>query len=191
MKLKFASSLASGVFRIFANFVTLTSLPFFFPLDLQKFLGNRKGKTGAEPPSEAVIFVAKEYLPYQCEVLRLLGEFVPLDETTNEPSDKKFISVLKDKLPAGAAGANALKFAAFHVQTEVKARGKQALETRLPFDEAAMLAEQMSLIKKQLGLQDLRILPSTADFAEDNLKPTKREGAIPGKATILFLAQKM
>jgi leucyl-tRNA synthetase len=161
-----------------------------FRLDMQRYLGAKKGKV-VDHPNEAVIFVAKEYLPYQCDVLSLIGELVPLDSATNEPIDKKWISLLKAKLPAGGAGANSLKFASFHMSTEVKARGIQALETSLPFDEAAMLAEQTSLIKRQLGVESLRIVSKDIDLAEDVTKPTKRELSIPGKATILFLNSRL
>ena len=158
-----------------------------FRLDLAKFLTPKKGGASISHPSEAVIFVAKEYLPYQQQVLKLLASHVPVNPDTNDPMDKKYISILKDLLPPGAEGANSLKFAAFHVQTEVKARGASAYELALPFDEGMMLEEQRGLIIKQLGITNLRILSTGEILSQDTGKPPRREAAVPGKPTVLFL----
>ena len=144
-------------------------------------------------PNTAIVFVAKEYLAYQQEVLRLLAAHVQFDPVTFEPVDRKYTTALKGVLAEGgmtnALQAQALKFAAFHVQTEVKARGLEALELVLPFDEAQMFAEQIALIKKQLGVSTVEIRGSE-EVCQDDV-PTKqgckREQAIPAKPSILFV----
>ena len=152
-----------------------------FRLELKKW-------KGAEPPKQAVVFVAKEYLPFQQKVLRMISEAVAFDSATHEPLDKKYIAKLKELLPTGAESAQALKFAAYHIQNEVKARGVEALELNLPFDESAMLGSQEALIKKQLGVSCLVIAESTnAAFDPQANAKVKREAAIPARPTIVFM----
>ena len=165
-----------------------------FRLDFQRLMGGKKGKTAAviQNPTDAVIFVAEGYAPFQRAALVALTE-VELD-AENEAVDKKYMTILKDHaevkaLPA-ADQVKALKFAAFHMANEVKVRGKQALELDLPFNEADMLREQTGLVAKQLGLTgSVEIMLATAECEKDTLKPTKREQATPGKPSILFYTQ--
>jgi leucyl-tRNA synthetase len=153
----------------------------------------KKWKTPDQPPNTAIVFVAKEYLSYQQDVLKLLAANVEFDPVTFEPVDRKYTTALKGVLAEGglssALQAQALKFAAFHVQTEVKARGLEALELVLPFDEAQMFLEQITLIKKQLGVTTVEIRGSH-EVCEDDVpskQGCKRELAIPAKPSILFV----
>ena len=162
-----------------------------FRLDYQRLMGGKKAKNGAaiEKPTDAYIFVAEGYAPFQRAALIALTN-VELD-SENEPLDKKYMSVVKDnaeiKALSGPDQVKALKFAAFHMANDVKAQGKQALELSLPFNEADMLKEQTGLVAKQLGLSgQVEILSASADCEKDNLKPSKRESAAPGRPSILF-----
>jgi leucyl-tRNA synthetase len=115
-------------------------------------------------------------------------------DAENEPVDKKYMSALKEHPEIKALPApeqvKALKFAAFHMSTEVKLRGKEALELTLPFNEVDMLKEQTGLVAKQLGLTgQVEILAASAECEKDTLKPTKRESATPGRPTILFFTK--
>ena len=163
-----------------------------FRLDHQRLMGGKKGKATIEPPTDAYIFVAEGYAPFQRAALIALTN-VEID-SENDPVDKKYMSALKDhaeiKALAGPEQVKALKFAAFHMSTEVKLRGKEALELTLPFNEADMLKEQTGLVAKQLGLSgQVQILSASAECEKDTLKPTKRETATPGRPTILFFAK--
>ncbi len=165
-----------------------------FRLDFQRLMGGKKGKGGAsiEQPTDAIIFVAEGYAPFQRAALIALTEVET--DSENEPLDKKYMSALKDHAEIKALPApdqvKALKFAAFHMSTEVKLRGKEALELALPFNEADMLKEQTGLVAKQLGLSgQVEILLASAECEKDTLKPTKRESATPGRPSILFFAK--
>jgi leucyl-tRNA synthetase len=162
-----------------------------FRLDYQRLMGGKKGKNGAgiEKPTDAYIFVAEGYAPFQRAALIALAN-VELD-SENEPMDKKYMSIVKDnaeiKALSGTDQVKALKFAAFHMANDVKVQGKQALELSLPFNEADMLKEQTMLVAKQLGLSgQVEILSTSADCDKDILKPSKRESAAPGRPSILF-----
>jgi leucyl-tRNA synthetase len=163
-------------------------------LDYQRLMGGKKGKAGAviETPSDAIIFVAEGYAPFQRAALIALTQ-VELD-SENEPVDHKYMSIIKDHAEIKALPApdqvKALKFAAFHMANEVKFKGRQALELSLPFNEADMLKEQTGLVAKQLGLSgQVEILAASADCLRDNLKPSKRESATPGRPSILFFTK--
>jgi leucyl-tRNA synthetase len=161
-----------------------------FRLDFLKATGAKKGKAVVESPTDAIIFTAESYAPFQRAALEALAT-VELDAETNEPVDKRFMTALKDH-PAIKAlpqpdQIKALKFAPFHIANEVKLRGVSALELSLPFNEAEMLSEQTTLIAKQLGLSGtVHVLPASAECTRDTMKPTKRELATPGHASILF-----
>ena len=162
-----------------------------FRLDYQRVMGGKKGKTVTVPetPTDAIIFCAEGYAPFQRAGLIALTQ-VELD-SENEPVDKKYMSVLKDhpeiKTLSPADQVKALKFAAFHMANDVKIHGAQALELSLPFNEADMLNEQTGLVAKQLGLSgQVEVLPASAECDRDVLKPSKREQAAPGKPSILF-----
>ena len=162
-----------------------------FRLDFQKLVGGKKGKGAQEIllPTEAVIFCAEGYAPFQKAALIALNE-VEID-ADNEPVDKKYMTQLKEnpeiKTLAPADQVKALKFAAFHMSTEVKLRGKEALEVEIPFNEAEMLSLQTSLIAKQLGLSgQVTIMSASQECDKDTMKPSKREQATPGKPAILF-----
>jgi hypothetical protein len=153
--------------------------------------GAKKGKGNAviESPTDAIIFCAEGYAPYQRAALIALAT-VELDYE-NEPADKKYMASVKDHPEMLALSKvdlqKALKFAPFHMANDVKANGKQALELALPYNEIEMLSEQTALIAKQLGLiGSVDVMPASADCPIDTLKPSKREQATPGKASILF-----
>jgi leucyl-tRNA synthetase len=162
-----------------------------FRLDFQKLMGGKKGKNAAaqELPTDAIIFCAEGYAPFQKAALIALGQ-VELD-SENEPVDKKYMTQLKEnsdiKNLSSADQIKALKFAAFHMSNEVKLRGKEALELEIPFNEAEMLNGQTGLIAKQLALSGHVTVQSAVENCEqDTMKPSKREQATPGKPAILF-----
>ena len=163
-----------------------------FRLDFQKLVGAKKGKSASsqEMPSDAIIFCAEGYAPYQKAALIALSE-VEIDHENNEPIDKKYMTQLKEnaeiKALSGPDQIKALKFAAFHMANEVKLRGKEALEVEIPFNEVEMLSLQTSLIAKQLGLTgQVTVMSASQECDKDTVKPSKREQATPGKPAILF-----
>jgi leucyl-tRNA synthetase len=164
----------------------------YFRLELQKFTSPKKKKKGGSPPPQpthAVIFVAKGYKKFQQEMLRLLQD-VELDEE-NSPVDPGFMNQIKDaeclKSMPKAEAKQALGFAAFTMKTEVKARGRQALEMELPFDELAMLQDLLGVVKRQLGVPNIEI--AAADQEHPRADAKRRAVAGPGKPLIVICAE--
>ena len=87
----------------------------------------------------AVIYIAKEYKPWQQAILNYC-KTVPLNDTQTGPADPKgwvkelrgedfFKTFTKDE------NKKAMPFAAFVMNDEMAARGTEALDLQLSFDE--------------------------------------------------------
>jgi len=156
-----------------------------FRLEKDKSAKPAKGK---DPPAtnKATIFVAKEYLPFQQTVLKVLDE-IELDEN-NEPVEKDYMRKVQAHPDIEAIPKDQKKgvmpFANFVIKGDVKARGKEALELELPFDERAMLEERKDVIMRQLKIDSLAFgVPS--DPCEADAK-NRRGTATPGACVIVF-----
>lgn len=161
-----------------------------FRLQLEKFKSPKKKSKEVPPkPTHAIIFVAKNYKPWQMEVLKVL-QGIELNED-NEPMEKNFMGQLREAESIKAFPKQTMKqampFASFVMSKEVKARGAEALELELPFDEAAMLRDLSDVIKSQLGVQELQIVSSTEEVGFDS----QRDAATPAKPQIVFMAKEM
>lgn len=141
------------------------------------------------PYNSAVIYVAKDYLPWQQTVLKAL-QTVPLNESQRAPVDPGFMNVIKscpelselDKkltkdvmsfasfrmkvliistkiLMIKFNGYQEMKrlFCPFFFQDDLMARGPNALELQLPFDEGALMKNNFEFILRSLGLDFLDI----------------------------------
>jgi leucyl-tRNA synthetase len=144
-----------------------------------------KGKNPL-PTSKATVFVAKEYLPFQQVVLKVL-DTVELD-ADNVPVEKDFMRKLQQHpdiqgLPKDQA-KGAMPFANFVMANDVKARGKEALALELPFDERAMYEERMDVIVRQLKVEELTFASPSDPCAAD--PKNKRALATPSKPVIVF-----
>ncbi|CAK0868219.1 unnamed protein product [Prorocentrum cordatum] len=80
-----------------------------------------------------------------------------------------------------------MPFASHAMKTEVKARGREALELELPFDESGMLQDLQEVIKLQLRISTVEIVD--ADVEHPRGGDQKRSAATPGKPQILFFAE--
>eukprot|EP00435_Cladocopium_sp_Y103_P016445 s217_g4.t1 len=171
-----------------------------FRLQLEKFkTPKKKGKKSKEAPkvppkpTHAIIFVAKNYKPWQMEVLKVL-QGIELNED-NEPVEKNFMGQLREAESIKAFPKQTMKqampFASFVMSKEVKARGAEALELELPFDEAAMLRDLSDVIKSQLGVQELQIVSSTEGQEDLVGFDSQRDAATPAKPQIVFMAKEM
>jgi len=167
-----------------------------FRLQLEKFKSPKKKKkkapAGPPPiPTRAIIFVAKTYKDWQVEVLKVLQN-VELD-ADNEPLDKNFMGqvraaeTIKD-LPKPIM-KQVMPFASFVMKQEVKARGSEALELELPFDEASMLRDLAEVIKSQLKLDELEVVSAAEEHPSGYEQ--QRDAAGPAKPQIVFLADQL
>eukprot|EP00933_Yihiella_yeosuensis_P041325 TRINITY_DN35718_c1_g1_i2.p1 TRINITY_DN35718_c1_g1~~TRINITY_DN35718_c1_g1_i2.p1 ORF type:complete len:158 (+),score=53.85 TRINITY_DN35718_c1_g1_i2:412-885(+) len=138
-------------------------------------------------PNRAVIFVAKSYKTWQVDVLKLLQTFELNNE--NEPVNKDFMKEVRDapevKALSKADMKQVMPFASFIMKTEVPARGRDALDLELPFDEAAMLRDLTEVIKRQLNVAEVEICDSAAEHP--NGLEQVRTAAGPGKPQVAFL----
>eukprot|EP01066_Platyproteum_vivax_P016816 Platyproteum_vivax@DN7231_c0_g1_i1.p1 len=146
----------------------------------EKVLNVKKG--GGTAPTHGIIYTAAAYPEWQQETLKVLQK-APLDENNDVPAD--YMRTLKAD-PAIAAlgplGKKALGFASFVMKNEVKAMGAKALDLTLAFDEHQLLLQVESLIKKQLQLTELLIVPNTETPPND--KADVRALAVPNKPQI-------
>eukprot|EP00931_Biecheleriopsis_adriatica_P065640 TRINITY_DN40132_c0_g1_i1.p1 TRINITY_DN40132_c0_g1~~TRINITY_DN40132_c0_g1_i1.p1 ORF type:complete len:1241 (-),score=317.82 TRINITY_DN40132_c0_g1_i1:51-3773(-) len=168
-----------------------------FRLQLDKIKNPKKKKkkaaqdTPPPKPTRAVIFVAKGYKDWQTAVLKVLQQEELNEE--NEPIDKEFMKRVREAdsikdLPKTVM-KQVMPFASFVMSKDVKARGREALELELPFDEAGMLRDLSEVIKLQLDLQELEV----ADAAEEHPGgyEQQRESAGPAKPQIVFLTEEL
>jgi len=154
-----------------------------FRLDRDKALGKKKDQP---KPTHAVVYVAKEYQKWQQDILRHLQQTLEIDEE-NAPVDPAFMKGFKDTPCIKDMGKDAKKgmqFGSFVIANEVKAKGKEALQLTLPFDELDVLAGLKPTILKQLDLQGLELQPAAQAHANDSTD--KRLAATPGKPVIHF-----
>jgi len=166
-----------------------------FRLSLDKIKNPKKKKkapTAPPPvPKRAVIFVAKAYKDWQVEVLKVLQQLELTDE--NEPVEKDYMKQVREaeslkELPKQVF-KQVMPFASFVMTRDLKARGPEALELQLPFDEAKMLQDLCEVIKLQLGLEELEIADADEEHALGFQQ--QREAAGPGKPQIAFLQEEL
>jgi len=150
-------------------------------------LGGKKKKADAAPPIGAVIYVAREYKPYQQVCLRCLKN-VELNEEGNAPASKEYMKDLRENEELKAMSKDeqkkAMQFSSFVMTEELRAFGKDAFNLELPFDEAELLQSRVDLIKQQLKIEDVMILDATVTHEKDTTD--KRSLAQPAKPQIAF-----
>eukprot|EP00392_Amoebophrya_sp_AT5.2_P008070 g8089.t1 len=136
------------------------------------------------------VCVALEYKCWQKAILEYC-QTVPLNEAGTGPRDPKtwvtglrnaefYQNFSKDEMK------KAIPFASFMMKDEMAIRGKEALETELPFNEQEMLAEKVGLIQKQLGVGEI-VFRFVADGKIEGDNSDKINNAQPAKPAICFL----
>jgi len=152
----------------------------------------KKNKEFAGKITGAVAYVAKEYKPWQQVILAYL-KTVPLNATKTGPADPKGWSKgLRDSAEFKAFAKDEVKkampFAAYIINDEMSSRGMDALDLQLPFDEAGMLDERIDLIKKQLNIEDFKIVIADQAGANKDARDSSEKitMAQPAKPSIVF-----
>eukprot|EP01056_Protomagalhaensia_sp_Gyna25_P000525 Protomagalhaensia_sp_Gyna_25__524@NODE_1246_length_2026_cov_34_518369_g927_i1_p1_GENE_NODE_1246_length_2026_cov_34_518369_g927_i1NODE_1246_length_2026_cov_34_518369_g927_i1_p1_ORF_typecomplete_len468_score105_71tRNAsynt_1g/PF09334_11/1_2e17tRNAsynt_1/PF00133_22/5_7e17tRNAsynt_1e/PF01406_19/5_4e13Anticodon_1/PF08264_13/4_2e03Anticodon_1/PF08264_13/4_3e10tRNAsynt_1f/PF01921_18/0_016RBD/PF02196_15/0_3_NODE_1246_length_2026_cov_34_518369_g927_i14721875 len=152
--------------------------------------GSKKAKV---KPDAAVLFVSKEFQPWQQDVLILMKERIPIDSKTNLPIDPKYIDSIKNdenlKQKIGPSKMkDALAFCSYQIKEEVKPRGVAALELTLPFNEQDLLSNYQEFLQRSIGIKKLHI--SDKDNTPTNTplgkELTKRDLALPGRPSPVF-----
>lgn len=158
---------------------------------LEKQASTKKGKNSTSPvarPDSATLIVAREYQPWQQEVLHILRT-LELDPKTHQPLDPKFIDRvkndenLKSRIPPNLF-KDALGFASYQMKEEVKLRGPSALDLSMPFDEKELIELYSSYLKRSIGVKNLTVM--LKEESADSTMPQKKDLATPGKPLVIF-----
>lgn len=136
----------------------------------------------------AVVYVAKDYLPWQQTVLKLLQK-VPLSPCGRKPLDSNYVTTIRTNPEIMALDKKTTKsvmpFACFRMKEELSSRGPEALELRLPFDERWLMEHNRCVIQRLLGIEHLDIRWST-DVKHPQDSTDRITLAVPSKPSIVF-----
>lgn len=138
-----------------------------------------KKKGGSEPEKPVAvttltIYVSKHYPGWQSVMLKYLGGKYAsgggaLPENQDIVKEAQSMEELKPHMK------KVMPFVAF-VKAEVAAKGAQALETTVPFDELQLFKDQSPFLAKTLGLQTVKV-----ERAEDCADAKIRDNCTPGR----------
>jgi leucyl-tRNA synthetase len=135
----------------------------------------KKGKP-VEKPKTATILAAREYPEWQKRIYQILNENYKPDTPELFASNKDLAAKFAQDPVVKPKAKNAMAFAATIIG-EVKARGAEALQSALTFDELAFLNENVHYIAAVVGLESI-------ELKEEENATT----AAPGKPNIIFPA---
>ncbi|KAK1567022.1 hypothetical protein Q3G72_007314 [Acer saccharum] len=170
---------------------------------LQKqILGSKKGNKGTpvatltEDKLKGLVYVNEEFEGWKAECLKILQS--KFDSKTRTFAPDVEISEALQKSTVGQA-ANfkqtqklCMPFLRFK-KDEAIAIGPQALDLRLPFGEIDVLQENMDLIRRQLGLEEVGILsvadPDALAKAGSLASLLKQNPPSPGNPTAIFVTK--
>lgn len=146
----------------------------------------KKGKPSGEPlppPTTGVLFVADDYPDWQKEVttgIRSLYDKAPGNTMDMKDLLKELNAIVKKETLARNK-----KFQSFvkEMKDLADAKGLNALDRRLPFNETEVLNRNIGFLKVSLGLNDLQI-KSTKDATEH--EQTAAQSAVPGAPSCYF-----
>ncbi|CAD6188440.1 unnamed protein product [Caenorhabditis auriculariae] len=161
-----------------ANFMRDTMTE--FRARLKNYLQPKK-KAAVEAPTEAVIFVAKEYPPWQKTILCLLQRLA--QEHNGTLPDNKAISLLLGKEESlKKYMKKAMPFVQM-IKVEYEQKGETALFFESLYDQTAILTENTDYIMNALDLDRLSIRHTDEQGIDANLIET----IMPGAPLINFL----
>lgn len=161
--------------------------------------GNKKGAPVASLTENKItgfIYVNEQFDGWKAECLSILQNKFNRDSRTFAP-DSEILEALQQSSVGQSSNFKQIQklcmpFLRFK-KDEAIALGAQALDLRLPFGEIEVLQENLDLIKRQIGLEDVEIL-SAADA--DSLARAGPLASLlnqnppsPGSPTAIFLTQ--
>lgn len=157
-------------------------------------------KKPAQPPAQpttAEIFVAAEYPAWQEQVMAVVSQHYH-PETNSFSADSELVAAVSAiSAAAGATGKKLQKtLIAFIMDLKKRVLADRSLrcvqESRnTPFDQMAVLEDNLQYITKSLGLTSISAVPhkDAAGVAdEESPRAKKAEAAIPGQPTFSFSA---
>eukprot|EP01016_Furgasonia_blochmanni_P049835 TRINITY_DN7613_c0_g1_i1.p1 TRINITY_DN7613_c0_g1~~TRINITY_DN7613_c0_g1_i1.p1 ORF type:complete len:372 (+),score=158.75 TRINITY_DN7613_c0_g1_i1:66-1181(+) len=146
--------------------------------------GGKKGKDAKEVQiSLCTVYVAAEYPEWQRNVLSLLAG---CQTNANGEIIEDWKAKVKAQVPEDALMKKSLQFGAF-VLAEVKVRGHEALEVKLPFDELHILDVCSDELRKEVNVEKIQIFNIKDVKAGENKNVDNAVNAtLPGKPQIVF-----
>lgn len=146
---------------------------------------------------EVTLVVPREYGGWQAKILSLLANVYETHEAAGRPNGKKFpdnamgqiLSTVNADEDLSSMGQKAIKstimpFAKKKLDTTELA-GKEALDVRLPFDEAALLKENASYLERALKVQNVNV--RSISYEEQQNEDDTIKAAAPGTPAPLFV----
>ncbi|XWS58498.1 hypothetical protein CRYUN_Cryun08bG0039300 [Craigia yunnanensis] len=171
---------------------------------LQKqILGSKKANKKGTPVTsltedklKGLIFVTEQFDGWQAECLQILQSKFD-NKTQTFASDGEIMNVLQESTVGQAADFKQIQkrcmpFLRFKKDEAIKI-GVQALDLKLPFGEIEVLKENLDLIKRQLGLEEVEVLSTTNPDAYVQAGTLasllKQNPPSPGNPTAIFLSR--
>ncbi|XP_066998764.2 leucine--tRNA ligase, cytoplasmic [Anabrus simplex] len=157
-----------------------------FRVYLKNYLQPKKPRKAGDPvvvpekPTNAMIWVAKTYPPWQCTVLTTLKNLY--DKHGSLPENKLISSEMNGKPELKKYMKRVMPFVQA-TREKVEKVGLHALNLTLDFDELAVLNENLVYLEKTLDLEDISV--KYADEAPENI----REDCRPGHPYMTFSIQ--
>ncbi|XP_056172181.1 leucine--tRNA ligase, cytoplasmic-like isoform X2 [Syzygium oleosum] len=170
---------------------------------LQKqIFGSKKANKGAPVTSQTeeklrgLIYVNEQYDGWKAECLRILQN--KYNRTTRSfAPDGEIMDALKQSSVGQASDFKKIQklcmpFLKFK-RDEAITLGTQALDLKLPFGEIDVLQENLDLIRRQLGLEEVEVLsatdPNALTMAGNLVSLLQQNPPSPGNPTAIFLAR--
>lgn len=144
--------------------------------------GKKKANTTEPPkkPTQGVVYVAKEYPPWQKNVLVTLRKMYNENNSTF-PENKAIMAALKSDDSVKKYMKKLMPFVAY-IKERVSKEGAGAMDLRVSFDEASVLMDNLAYLVKTIELEKIEV-KSSSD-AEAKIQ----EECAPGKPYSVFSA---
>lgn len=149
----------------------------------------KKSATPAVKPTQADLLVASGYPAWQEEAISILRQHYDADSKSFRGGDEPVIAALRASLASPVMAKHAKKVMPFamELKARVQSQGPKAFERMLPFDEHAVLSDNLEYLTKSMGLLSVRVMKED-NCGEQQSEEVKRkwESAIPGEPAVRF-----
>ncbi|CAJ0572278.1 unnamed protein product, partial [Mesorhabditis spiculigera] len=142
----------------------------------------KKGAAVPEPPTSAVIYIAKDYPGWQRRVLEILGELYATGNGTL-PDNKQLATLIMKEESLKKHGKKTMPFVQV-VRERLGVKGASVLSTSSMFDQAAIFEQNLEYLLSNLQLKEVSIRHTD----EPDVGAVYQENATPGHPMIEFPA---
>jgi len=153
---------------------------------------SKKGKKASQSFKSTVVYVRKEFLPWQNDVLSILRDVCVFDNeqrlsNLDEASANLRANPKLKELPKKQQGIS-LMFGIFHLKEEVSKYGKRALDSDMVIDEMELLIQFKTIVQLACGTDSVEFVDANegVDHSEDRSKGKFRAESRPNKPSCFF-----